>query len=254
MKPFLILLCALWVTGCQPIDPLSAKNDPKSPWWELGFTEPRYMKVWVEDTSVEDIKGRTFLHTGGGSASGGQPEDGTESARGWHGLGSSAKAVVGADLPKRIFVRWQSIVEPQTYRAWIDIGGSGRRIVGADLPVRIWVRWQSIAEQKTWQAWVDIPEQARQLMVQSVNQRCPQAPDQEARSMASVYLGLAPGGVVQVWVRDSCNHPVKVARGQAEIEPLPIYLSVSMSAGNQLQSRKPGRRGSISPRKPDKLW
>ncbi len=38
--------------------------------------------------------------------------------------------------------------------------------------------------------------------------------------MASVYLGLAPGGVVQVWVRDSCNHPVKVARAQAEIEPL----------------------------------
>lgn len=40
------------------------------------------------------------------------------------------------------------------------------------------------------------------------------------RFMASVYLGLAPGGVVQVWVRDSCNHPVKVARAQAEIEPL----------------------------------
>ena len=38
--------------------------------------------------------------------------------------------------------------------------------------------------------------------------------------MASVYLGLAPGGVVQVWVRDSCHHPVKVARALAEIEPL----------------------------------
>jgi hypothetical protein len=57
-------------------------------------------------------------------------------------------------------------------------------------------------------------------MVASVNQRCPQTPDQEARFMASVYLGLAPGGVVQVWVRDSCHHPVKVARAQAEIEPL----------------------------------
>lgn len=34
------------------------------------------MKVWVEDTSVEDIKSETFLRTGGGSTSDGQPEDG----------------------------------------------------------------------------------------------------------------------------------------------------------------------------------
>lgn len=184
MKLLVILLCTLLAAGCSA-EPLSAKNDPKSPWWELGFTEPRYMKVWVEDTSVEDIKGRTFLHTGSGSASGGQPEDGTESAKGWHGVGSSAKAVVGADLPKRIFVRWQSIVEPQTYRVWVDI-----------------------------------PEEARQLMLASVNQRCAKTPEQTATYISSVYLGLAPGGVVQVWVRDSCHHPVKVARAQAEVEPL----------------------------------
>jgi hypothetical protein len=143
------------------------------------------MKVWVEDSAVEDINGKMFLRTGGGTAAGGQPEDGTESARGWHGLGASAKAVVGADLPKRIYVRWQSIVEPQTYKVWIDI-----------------------------------PEEARQAMQESVNQRCAETPDQTASYIASIYLGLAPGGVVQVWVRDSCHRPVKVARAQAEIEPL----------------------------------
>ena len=111
MRLLTSLLCAVLMTGCHA-DPLSTKNDPKSPWWELAFTEPHYMKVWVEDTAVEDIKGKTFLHTGGGSASGGQPEDGTDSARGWHGVGSTGKSVVGADLPKRIYVRWQSIVEP----------------------------------------------------------------------------------------------------------------------------------------------
>jgi hypothetical protein len=186
MKQLITMLCILLGTGCQVAEPLSAKNDPKSEWWELAFTEPDYMKVWVENSSVQDINGRIFYKTGGGTAAGGEPEDGTESARGWTG----------------------------------GVGGSGRRVVGADLPVRIWVRWQSIVEQKTWQAWVEIPEEARQLMVASVNQRCPQTPDQEARFMASVYLGLAPGGVVQVWVRDSCHHPVKVARAQAEIEPL----------------------------------
>jgi hypothetical protein len=186
MKQVIALLCVLLLAGCQTTDPLSAKGDPKSEWWELAFTEPDYMKTWVEDSSVQDINGRIFYKTGGGTAVGGESGDGTESARGWTG----------------------------------GVGGSGKRVVGADLPVRIWVRWQSIAEQKTWQAWVDIPEEARQLMVSSVNQRCPQTPDQEARFMASVYLGLAPGGVVQVWVRDSCHHPVKVARAQAEIEPL----------------------------------
>ena len=180
------MLCMLLVSGCQATDPLSVKSDPKSEWWELAFIEPDYMKVWVENSSVQDVTGTIFHKTGGGSAAGGEPEDGTESARGWTG----------------------------------GVGGSGKRVVGAELPVRIWVRWQSIVEQKTWQASVDIPEEARQLMVSSVNQRCPQTPDQEARFMASVYLGLAPGGVVQVWVRDSCNHPVKVARAQAEIEPL----------------------------------
>ncbi|RON44347.1 hypothetical protein BK666_18210 [Pseudomonas frederiksbergensis] len=185
MRAMLALLGAILISGCQSGDPLSAKNDPKSQWWELAFTEPYYMKVWVEDSAVEDINGRLFRRTGGGSAAGGEPEDGTESARGWDSVGSSGKMVVGADLPKRIFVRWQSIVELQTYRVWLDI-----------------------------------PEQARQLMKASTNTRCPETPEQKARYMASVYLGLAPGGVVQVWVRDSCSRPVKVAHAQAEVEPL----------------------------------
>ncbi|MHC8401712.1 DUF2931 family protein [Pseudomonas sp. MDT1-17] len=185
MKRFIMLLAILLIAGCQSADPLSAKNDPRSQWWDLNFVEPLYMKIWVEDSAVEDINGKLFHHTGGGSASGGEPEDGTESAKGWRGVGGSGKPVIGADLPKRIFVRWQSMVEPQTYKVWIDI-----------------------------------PEQARQLMVTSVMKRCPETPEQEGRYMASVYLGLAPGGVVQVWVRDSCHRPVEVARAQAEIEPL----------------------------------
>lgn len=185
MKIFVTILLALFMSGCQSADPLSAGSDPKSGSWELAFTEPYYMKVWVEDSAVEDINGKLFRRTGSGTAAGGEPETGEESARGWHAVGAAAKPVIGADLPKRIYVRWQSIAESQTYRVWIDV-----------------------------------PEEARQLMLASVNQRCPETPDEQASYSASIYLGLAPGGVVQVFVRDSCHRPVKVARAKAEIAPL----------------------------------
>ena len=38
--------------------------------------------------------------------------------------------------------------------------------------------------------------------------------------MAAVYIGMAPGGVVKVWGRDSCHRPVEVAQAKADIEPL----------------------------------
>ncbi|MGE8143956.1 DUF2931 family protein [Pseudomonas frederiksbergensis] len=185
MRALIALLGVLLFTGCQSTNSLSGKNDPKYPWWELVFIEPDYMKVWVEDSSVQDINNKAFFRAGGGNAAGGEPEDGKESARGWGEVGGTGIPVAGAGLPKRIFVRWQSLAEPQTYRAWVDI-----------------------------------PEEARQQMVSSTNQRCPQTPEKTARYMASIYLGLAPGGVVKVWVRDSCRVAIEVARAQAEVEPL----------------------------------
>jgi hypothetical protein len=150
------------------------------------------MKVWVEDSAVIDIHGNLFQRTGGGTAAGGEPEDGTESARGWDGIGGIGKAVVGADLPTRIFVRWQSVVEPQTYRAWIEI-----------------------------------PESARQIMRTATARRCADTPDSSSAYRATVSLGLAPGGIVQAWVRDECHRPIKVARAQAEVEPLGPHLGKS---------------------------
>ncbi|MFC5694684.1 DUF2931 family protein [Pseudomonas sp. GCM10022186] len=192
MRHFLLLLGLLLVTGCQAMDPLSGANDPHNPWWSLGFAQPNYMKVWIEDSAVIDIRGRLFRHTGRGTAIGTEPEDGTEAARGWHGAGPAGVAVVGADLPQRIYVRWQSIVEPQTYRAWVDI-----------------------------------PEEARQIMRDSVAWRCPQKPQLPSRYRATLYLGLAPGGIIQVWVRNRCYQSVKVARAQAEVEPLGPHLGKS---------------------------
>lgn len=185
IKPLIALLGALLLGGCQATDPLSGENDPKDHQWSLDFFGPNYMTGWVEASLVEDINGQIFKH-GRGIIGTGTPGYRTETARGWvGGVGGNIIGVAGADLPKRIFVRWQSVVEPQTYRAWVEI-----------------------------------PEEARQIMHTSTHRRCPKTPEQEASFIASVHLGLAPGGIVQVWVRDECSHAVKVARAQAEIEPL----------------------------------
>jgi hypothetical protein len=185
MKAMIALLCALLLTGCQSGNAETGERDPKSSSWQLVFVEPNYMKVWVEDSSVLDINDKNFPKAGKSTAASGQPDIARESARGW-----------GA------------------------VTGSGMPVTGANLPKRISVRWQSITEQKTYRGFIDIPEEARQLMVRSTNQRCPETPEKTARFMASLYIGLAPGGVMQAWVKDSCRNPIKVARGQAETEPL----------------------------------
>jgi hypothetical protein len=180
-----MLLGMLLVSGCQATNLVSPKTELTRKWWSLSFNEPYYMKAWVENSAVEDINGKLFHRTGGGTAAGGEPENSKESARGWGEITGGIREVAGADLPKRIFVRWQSIVEPQTYRVWVDI-----------------------------------PEEARQIMRATWKEPCPVSPDEPAGNVALVYVGVAPGGVVQVWVADKCMKAVKVARAQAEIEPM----------------------------------
>ncbi|MBH3427952.1 DUF2931 family protein [Pseudomonas alkylphenolica] len=184
MKSVLMgLLALLLISGCQALDPLSGEHDAHAQWWSIDFHGPDYMKGWVENSTVEDVDGRIIDNRGGGVIGSDTPEDGTESARGWRWVSSNVMPVVGASLPKRVFVRWQSIVEPQTYKAWVDI-----------------------------------PEEGREVMRTSTSRRCPET--RLSRYGASMILGLAPGGTVQVWARDRCGKAVKIARAQAEIEPL----------------------------------
>jgi len=87
--------------------------------WRLGFIAPVHMEVWVESGEIEDVAGRHFSGYETGTAAIGYEGDPT----GWTTNPSEGKGryVVGAALPKRIEVRWQSLVEPQTYRATLDI-------------------------------------------------------------------------------------------------------------------------------------
>ena len=151
------------------------------------------MEVWVEDSATVDVDGNLYRRIGSGWATGGR-KNGADGARGWPRAGGSGyQNVRDAKLPVRIYVRWQSVVEPQTY-----------------------------------QGWIEIPESARQVMRKSLTNNCPEYPEiKEFRRGVPVRFGLAPGGVVQVWVEDECMNLVKVARGQAEIEPKGPYLGQS---------------------------
>ncbi|WP_237719108.1 DUF2931 family protein, partial [Pseudomonas psychrophila] len=72
------------------------------------------------------------------------------------------------------------------------------------MPKRIFMRWQSIVEQKTYKGWIDIPEHARSIMRGSTARRCPKWPDQQASYTAYAVVGVAPGGVIRLWVDDNC--------------------------------------------------
>ena len=183
-KYIALLLSLLLLTACKN-DPLDGRNDPKDDSWNMTFEGPAYMQGWVELRAVEDINGRLMSWQGGGGIGGDEPGLDKEYARGWGSVGGSIFPMTGADLPKRIFVRWQSIVE-----------------------------------QKTYKGWVEIPEYAREIMRGSTARRCPDWPDHPANFMASAVVGLTPGGAIRAWVRDNCLNNHLIARAQAEIEPL----------------------------------
>ena len=95
----------------------SGPTPPKLPYnsWYVGLAAPRYMEVWVEGVDVIDTRGMAYFHVFGGVASY------TGKVEGWHQGGGKTMPVNNVDLPDRIFLRWQSLAEPQTYKINIKI-------------------------------------------------------------------------------------------------------------------------------------
>ena len=90
------------------------------------------------------------------------------------------------------------------------------------VPKRIYVRWQSMAEPQTYRVILDIPERARQLMSERLDPPC-----RTSEYRHALALGLAPGGIVRGWVMSTCGKPIEVLRAQAEIEPKGPYRGES---------------------------
>ncbi|MCQ4311390.1 DUF2931 family protein [Pseudomonas stutzeri] len=183
MKSVLLGLLFFLLSGCA--NPEQYAGNLPYPYWRLGFLAPDYMEVWVETANVEDTRGQYFHHVGSGIVAVRTPPEGKGDAAGWgerFGWGAG-RHVPGAGLPRRIYVRWQSLAEPQTYRVTLEI-----------------------------------PERARRLMMERLDPPC-----RTSEYRHALTLGLAPGGVVRGWVMSTCGGPIEVLRGQAEIEPKGPY-------------------------------
>ncbi|MBU3058529.1 DUF2931 family protein [Pseudomonas indica] len=183
---FLLNICLLSLlsvlTGCANGRGHSLPYDA----WFLGFGAPSYMEVWIETADVTDIQGRVFRQAMSGTAAIQTPPDNRGNPRGWPkrpGIGAG-KLVLGADLPRVIYVNWQSLVEPQTYEAYIEI-----------------------------------PEEARQLMLKPERSYCNLDGKWITDYRDFLTIGLAPGGIAKVWVRGQCTAPIEVTRVVGRVDP-----------------------------------
>ena len=177
----LSIVLLLGLAGCQS----DAANKLPYDAWYLGFLAPNYMEVWLEQVNIGDNSGRIFPNAMGGVVSYGKPENLAIRAEGW---------------PERIG------------------SGKGRTLAGLDLPYVVSLRWQSMVEPQTYHALFTIPDWAREKMVERLPAECPVS-GRTSDYRKDLTIGLAPGGVVKVWIMGPCLDPIEVMTLQAEIEP-----------------------------------
>lgn len=169
--------------------------------WSLDFFAPDYMDVWIETADVVDINRRLFRGAGSG-------------------------------IPAMGYPRALSKGVPKEFRGkpagWRDhVGGKGRYVMGADLPRLVYVRWQSIAEPQTYEAYIEVPESARKTMLKRESVFC-RADDKwifDYRNL--LVIGLAPGGIAKVWLAGPCLKSTEVTRVQGTINPEGPYRGMS---------------------------
>ncbi len=199
VRMLLIALLALGLNACSSAGPSQWPPDPELPYraWEIGLIAPNYMEVWVESVDVVDSRGFAYEHLHGGTSSITNPSGNRGNPSGWSDRPGAGKTrpMTGVDLPDHIFVRWQSLAEPQTYNVRIDIP--------------TWARIEMLASQ----------EVVCRFNGKSI---------QDYRKVVTV--GLAPGGIAKVWLNGDCADPLEVGRFEGVVDPNGPYEGTSGGA------------------------
>ncbi|UCP00459.1 DUF2931 family protein [Metapseudomonas lalkuanensis] len=174
MKRLLIALLSLTLVGCS-----SSYGRPKLPYdaWYIGIGAPRHMEVWVESVDVIDQRGLAFERVHGGVVAY------NNKTLGWWNGGGSMKPIGNVDLPEIIFVRWQSLVEPQTYNVRIDIPQ--------------WVRDEMVKPQRAF---------------------CPWSQKWKTDYRQNISIGMAPGGIAKAWIGGPCLENKEIGRFVGKVD------------------------------------
>ena len=176
------LALGLFASGCAGTNDYGAKLPYDA--WRLGFFAPTYMEVWIETADAVDINDRWFKRAMSGVSSISSPSNLKGNPRGW----------------------------PQN-----PGDGKGKYVYGADLPRFIYVRWQSLAEPQTYYAYIEIPETARELMVKGERAYCIGTGEWVTDYRKNISIGLAPGGIAKAWVNGPCLDAIEVSRVQGKV-------------------------------------
>ena len=176
------LALTLLITGCTGTNNYGS-NLPYDA-WRLGFFAPNYMEVWIETADAVDINDRWFKRAMSGVSSVSNPPNLKGNPKGW---------------PKR------------------PGDGAGKYVYGADLPRFIYVRWQSLAEPQTYQAYIEIPQATREVMLKGERAFCSGRNKWITGYRKAITIGLAPGGIAKTWVHGGCLDPIEVSRVQGKV-------------------------------------
>jgi len=189
-----IVLLALQLCGC------TAANSRSMPYeaWRLGFFVPDYMEAWIETADVFDGSGLVYVQAGSGVPAISYPR------------------VLRKEVPSKFRG------DP---RGWPERPGwgAGKYVTGADLPRQIYVRWQSQVEPQTYHTRIDIPESIRNIMRKKEKTFCRFTGKMEVQYREAIVIGLAPGGIAKAWVTGPCLSPIEVTRVQAKVDPVGPY-------------------------------
>ena len=190
------------------------------------------MGVWVERGDVIDQQARAFLNACDGVAGNTHKPEWSEPYLDWN---------VGLAAPRHMQV-WVETVDvtntqgksfghvfggipsyTSTAEGWHNGTGASKRITDIGFPAKIRLRWQSLVEPKTYQIAVDIPQWVRDEMVSAKQGFCKFSREWRDDYRNYITFGMAPGGIVKVWVGGACLDSIEVGRYQAEVDPRGPY-------------------------------
>jgi hypothetical protein len=181
-----LVTAVLLLSGCA-----NGQGRPDLPYdsWGIAVGAPSYMEMWIESVDVIDKRGLVFERVYAGVGSISSPPNNKGNPIGWpKSPGGSTKPISGVDLPEIIFVRWQSLVEPQTYNVRINIP--------------LWVREEMVKPR-------EVPDCSRKI-----------PRPMKIEYLDAITIGLAPGGIAKVWLNGGCLEPIEIGRFVGAISKL----------------------------------